>query len=183
MLLKQFNSIFVVFELSPGIYTIKDFSEAVYTMADHEGTLKIKRDDISMKTKLVSFGFGGTFGTLRFDEKSFFIILLGFLQFWVYQFTNAIQVDSPGVYTTDKILNLSTLDTIHLKCDVIDGSVVNGFRQPIRFSFFQISQVVIKCFASLTQISQKIIQNLFSILQRFIQKMIITKKLILIKKR
>ena len=29
-----------------------------------------------------------------------------------------------------KILNL-----IHLKCDVIDGSVVNGLRQPILFNF------------------------------------------------
>ena len=31
--------------------------------------------------------------------------------------------------------NLGTRDKIHLKCDVIDGSVVNGLRQPILFSF------------------------------------------------
>ena len=28
-----------------------------------------------------------------------------------------------------------TTDEIHLKCDVIDGSVVNGIREPISFSF------------------------------------------------
>ena len=39
LILKQNNSNFVTYELSPGIYTIKDISEAVYTMGDHEGTL------------------------------------------------------------------------------------------------------------------------------------------------
>ena len=59
---------------SPRIYSIKDISEAVYVIGDHEGTLQIEYDDISMKTKLGLAGFGGTFGTLRFDERSFFII-------------------------------------------------------------------------------------------------------------
>ena len=40
LVLKQNNLIFVTFEVSPGIYTIKDISEAVYTRDDHEGTLK-----------------------------------------------------------------------------------------------------------------------------------------------
>ena len=66
-------------------------------------------------------------GTLRFDERSFFHTLLGFTPYWDYK--------SPGVYTCDKILNLSTVNKIHLKCDVIDGSVVNGIRQPILYSF------------------------------------------------
>ena len=37
---KQYNSNFVTYQLSPGIYTIKDISEAVYTMSDQEGTLQ-----------------------------------------------------------------------------------------------------------------------------------------------
>ena len=60
---------------------------------------------------------------------------MGFKPFWIYKPTNANHIDSPGVYTSDKILNLSTIDKIHLKCDVIDGSVVNGLRQPILYSF------------------------------------------------
>ena len=31
--------------------------------------------------------------------------------------------------------NLSTIDKIYLKCDVFDGSVVNGLIQPLLFSF------------------------------------------------
>ena len=76
-----------------------------------------------------------TFGTLRCDEKSFLNTLLGFTPFWDYKPTNTIHADSPAVYTSDKILNLSTINKIHLKCDIIDGSVVNGVREPILFSF------------------------------------------------
>ena len=50
LILKQNNSISVFNGLSPGIYTIIDFSEVVNTMSDHEGTLKIENDDIKMKT-------------------------------------------------------------------------------------------------------------------------------------
>ena len=70
LILKQYNSSFVTYELSPRIYTIKETSEAVYTMGDHEGTIQIEYDDISMKTKLILTPFGSTFGTLISDEKS-----------------------------------------------------------------------------------------------------------------
>ena len=43
--------------------------------------------------------------------------------------------DSSGVYTSDKIINLSKRNKKHLKCDIIDGGVVNGLRQPILYSF------------------------------------------------
>ena len=101
LILKQYNSNFVTYELSAGNYTIKDISEVVYTMGDHEGTLKIEYDDISMKTKLILTRFGGTFGTLRFDQKSFNITLLVFTPYWDYKPSNAIHADRPGVNTSD----------------------------------------------------------------------------------
>ena len=135
LILKQYNSHFISYQSSPGICTIKHNWEAVYTMDDHAGTLKIEYDDFSLKIKVVLKRFGGPFGTLRFDEKSFFNILLGFTPYWEYKPTNAVHSDSPGVYSSDKKLNLSTINKIHMKYDVIDGSVVNGLRQPILFSF------------------------------------------------
>ena len=69
-------------------------------------------------------------------KNRFFHTLLKFEPYWDYKPTNAIHADSPGVYTTDKyILNLNTIDKIHLKCDCIDGSIQDGVRQPILFSF------------------------------------------------
>ena len=61
--------------------------------------------------------------------------LLGFTPYWDYKPTNAFHADSSGVYTNDKILKLNTKNKIHLKCDSIDGSVINGIRQPILCSF------------------------------------------------
>ena len=60
-------------------------------------------------------------------KNPFFVTFLGFTTYWVYKPNNAIHADSPGLYTSDKILNLSTIDKIHLKFDVIDGSFQNGF--------------------------------------------------------
>ena len=74
-------------------------------------------------------------GTLRFDERSFFHTLLGFEPNWDYKPSNSNHIAIPGVYTMDKILNLSTTKKIHLKRDIVGGSVVNGLRQPQLYSF------------------------------------------------
>ena len=52
-----------------------------------------------------------------------------------YKPTNDIYADSPGVYTSDKNLNLNTITKIHLKTNVTDGSIVNGSRQPKLYRF------------------------------------------------
>ena len=136
LILKQYNEKFVSYELDPGYYTIEDLEKAVYPLGDHEGTLQIEYDDLNKKVKFILTRFGETFETLRFDKKSFFHTLLGFTPYWDYKPTNDIHADAPGVYTSDKvILNLNTIDKIHLKCDIIDGSVQDGVRQPILLSF------------------------------------------------
>ena len=86
-----------------------------------------------MKTKIILSRFDGTFGTLRFDENCFFNRLLGFTRYWDYKLTNAIHADSPGAYTSGKILNLSTVDKIHLKIDVIYDVIINGIRESLLF--------------------------------------------------
>ena len=64
---------------------------------------------------------------VRFDEKSFFNTVLGFTPGWDYKHYNE--------YISQKILNLGNTNKTHLNCDVIDGSVVNGIREPKFFSF------------------------------------------------
>ena len=78
LILKQYNSTIVNYELSQGIYAIKEIAEAVCTLGDHEGTLNIEYDDVTMKINLILTRFGRKFGTLRIVERSFFNILLGF---------------------------------------------------------------------------------------------------------
>ena len=81
-----------------------------------------------MKTTLILTRFRRNFGTSRFDEKVFFNTLVGFTPYWDCKPTNAIDGDSPGVYTEEKNLNLSTLDKIDFELHAIDGSIVSGSR-------------------------------------------------------
>ena len=84
LILLQYNSSFIRYEILPGIFSNTELSEVTYTIADHEGTLQIENNDISMKTKPLLTRFGGTLLTSSFDEK-----LIGFhmknsiLHFWV----------------------------------------------------------------------------------------------------
>ena len=76
LILKEYNSHFITYELTPGIYTIKDFSNAIQTFSGHEGTIQLEYDDISMRATIVlKFKSEKTMfalGTLRFDKQSFF---------------------------------------------------------------------------------------------------------------
>ena len=129
LVLDEYNSSFNTYELEPGIYSYKEISEAFfyillseYPQSDSE--ILIRLDDITQETKLVV-----NRGVIakRFDKKSFFTTILGFTSGWDYKHYNQ--------YLSQKILNLGSTNKIHLKCDVIDGSVVNGLRQPIIYSF------------------------------------------------
>ena len=138
--LKQYNSHFITFELTPGIYTIQEISSTIHTFSGHSEIIQIEHDDITMETKIISkFKNNGKrvfgLGTLRFDERSFFHILLSFEPYWDYKRTNSNHFPISGDYTSDKILKSSTTKKIYLKSDGIDGSVVNGLRQPILYSF------------------------------------------------
>ena len=86
--------------------------------------IDIKFNDITRKTKLVlKFGIIA----IRFDERSFFINILSFTQCWDYKHYNE--------YIGQKIVNLSSTRKIHLKCDLIGGSKLDGLRQHILFQF------------------------------------------------
>ena len=64
----------------------------------------IELDDITMKTKLV---FRDGIIAKRFDEKTFFSIILCFTPHWGYKHYNE--------YISQKVVNLSTTNKIHLK--------------------------------------------------------------------
>ena len=127
--LDEYNSSFVTYELEPGIYTFKDICKALSNILQPEfeqynNSIDIEFDDIVMKTKLV---VRPGIIAIRFDENSFFSTILCFTSVWDYKHYNE--------YTSPKIAKLSTTNKIHLKCDVIDGSILDGLTQPILFSF------------------------------------------------
>ena len=129
LVLDEYNSSFITYELEPGIYTFKDISEALFNIIQSEypglnNTIDIEYDNITMENKLI---VRSGIMAIRFDEKSFFSTILGFTSGWDYKHYNK--------YTSQKIVNLGSTNKIHLKCDCIDGLVVNGLRQSIFYSF------------------------------------------------
>ena len=129
MVLDEYKSSFITYEISPGLYTFKDFSEVLFNFlqSEHEANfnkIDIEVDDNTRKTKLV---VRAGIIAIRFDEKSFFSTILVFTPSWDYK--HYIK------YISQEIVNLSSTIKIPLKCDFIVGSIQNGFRQPILSSF------------------------------------------------
>ena len=129
LVLDEYNSNFITYELELGIYTFKGFSEALFNILqlEHPGlsnAIVIEFDDNTKKTKLV---VRNGILAISFDEKSFFSNILGFTSGWDYKHNNE--------YISQKIVNLSTTNKIHLKCDVIDGSVINSLKERTLFVF------------------------------------------------
>ena len=88
-------------------------------------------DDIRLKSNLK------TNQTLIFTEKSFFYTMLGFTRSRSYPLDDIDEFYQliAGSYKSDKPINITGIDKIHLKCDCIQGSIVNGIREPILYSF------------------------------------------------
>ena len=125
----EYNSSFISYKLVPGVYSYRDLSEAsIYILQSEypssDSDILIRFDDITRKTKLV---VNSGIIAIRFDENSFFSTILGFTPGWDYKHYNQ--------YFSQKIVNLRSTNKIHLKCDAIDGSLVDGVRQPILYSF------------------------------------------------
>ena len=89
-------------------------------------------DNVRLKSKLK------TNQTSIFTKKSFFYTILGFTQSRSYPLDD---IDGfyqliAGSYKSDKPINITGIDKIHLKCDCVKRSIVNGLREPILYSFF-----------------------------------------------
>ena len=74
LVLDEYNSIFITYEIEPGVYTFEGISEALlrFLQSEYDGyhnAIDIEFDDITTKTKLV---VRSSNIALIFDEKSFF---------------------------------------------------------------------------------------------------------------
>ena len=89
--------------------------------------VNITIDDVRLKSNLK------TNQTLIFTVKSFFYTILGFTRSRSYPLDD---IDGfyhliPGSYKSDRPINITGIEKIHLKSDCIDGSINNGVREPI----------------------------------------------------
>ena len=119
------------FSLNPGIYEVVDLNNTLKHILPNNVKVSVTIDDVRLKSKLKINQ------TLIFTENSFFYPISGFTQSHSYPLDD---VDGfyqliAGSYKSEKSINLTGIDKIHLKCDCINGSIVNGDREPILYSF------------------------------------------------
>ena len=129
--LKYISTKRIGFSLDPGIYEIVDLNNTLNHILTDSVEINVTIDDIRLKSNLKINQ------TLLFTEKSFFYTILGFTQSRSYPLDD---IDGfyqliPGLYKSDKPIYITGIDKIHLKCDCIQGSIVNGIREAILYSF------------------------------------------------
>ena len=119
------------YSLDPGIYEVNDLNNTLKYIVPDNVKVSVTIDDIRLKSNLK------TNQTLNFTEKSFFYTVLGSTRSRSYPLDD---IDGfyqliAGSYKSDRPINITGIDKIHLKCDCVQGSIVNGKREPILFSF------------------------------------------------
>ena len=129
--LKYISTERIGYSLNPGIYEVIDLNNTLKPILPDNVKVSITIDDIRLKSKLKINQ------TLIFTEKSFFYTFLGFTQSRSYPLDD---IDGfyqliAGSYKSDRPINVTGIDKIHLKCDCIQGSIMNGVREPILYSF------------------------------------------------
>ena len=129
--LKYISTKRIGFLLDPGIYEVVDLENTLKYILPDLVEIYIKIDDIRLKSILKINQ------TLLFTEKSFFYTILGFTRSHFYPLDDigGFYQLIPGLYKSDKPINITGIDKIQLKCDCIQGSIVNGVREPILYSF------------------------------------------------
>ena len=129
--LKYNPSSTIGYTLPPGMHEIIDNIFSLKSLLPKEVKVNITIDDVRLKSNLT------TNKSIRFTKKSFFYVILGFTQSHSRELGDIpsfIQL-IPGGYKSDKPINITGIDKNHLKCDCINGSIVNGTREPFLFSF------------------------------------------------
>ena len=119
------------YSLNPGIYEVIDLNDTLKYILPDNVKITITIDDIRLKSNL------RINQTLIFTNKSFFYTILGFTQSYqgplndIEEFYQILG----GSYEGDRPINITGIDKVHLKTDCIQGSIVNGVREPILYSF------------------------------------------------
>ena len=119
------------YSLNPGIYEVVDISNTLKYILPDNVKVSVTIDDVRLKSNLK------TNQTLICTEKYFFYTTLGFTRFGSYPLDD---IDGfyqliAGSYKSDKPINITGIDKVHLKCDCIQGSIVHGIREPTLYSF------------------------------------------------
>ena len=119
------------YSLNPGFYEVDELNNTLKYILPDNVKVSVTIDDIRLKSNLKINQ------TLIFTNKSFCYTILGFTQSHqgpLNEIEGFYQI-LPGSYEGNKPIKITGIDKVQLKADCIQGSIVNGVREPILFSF------------------------------------------------
>ena len=119
------------YSLNSRIYEVVNLNTTLKHILPDNVKVSVTIDDIKLRSNIK------TNQTLIFTEKSFLYTILGFTRSHFYPLDDIDEFYQlmAGSYKSDKPINITGIDKIHLKCDCIQGSIVNGIREPFLYSF------------------------------------------------
>ena len=112
------------YTLAPGIYELFDFNMMVKPLPPKVVKVNISIGDIRVKSNLT------TNKTTKFTKKSSFYTILGYTES-----DSGVLYVFPGNHRSNRPISITEFNKLQLKCDCIDGTIVNGIRKPIEYSF------------------------------------------------
>ena len=117
---------------NPRIYEVVETNNTLKYILPDNVRVNVTIDNVRLKSNLKANQI------LLFTEKSFFYVFLGLTRSHSYPLDD---IDGfyqliAGSYKSEKLIIIITgIDKVLLKCDCIQGSIVNGVREPILYSF------------------------------------------------
>lgn len=116
----------IMIKLPPGVYELKDINLAINTILESidesfKDVVTIESQNNTMKTVMkVQTGF-----IVAFDVSNSMKNIFGFKEDFYHQ----------GTHLSEKVVSITSIDKVHLKCDCIEGSYLNGLPSSILYSF------------------------------------------------
>ena len=119
------------YSLIPIVYEVVGLNNSLKYILPDNVKVNTTIDDIKLKSNLKNNQ------TLIFTYKSFFYNILGFTQSHQGPLNDieGFYRILPGSQKINKPINNTGIEKVHLKADCIQGSIVNGVREPILYSF------------------------------------------------
>ena len=119
------------YSLNPNIYKVVDLNNSLKYFLTDNVKISLTIDEKKYKSNLKINQ------TLIFTNKSFVYTILGFTQSHSYPLEDIDGFNQliAGSYKSDRPINITGNDKVHLKCDCNNGSIVKGTREPILYSF------------------------------------------------
>ena len=129
--LKYISTKRIGYSIEPNINNVVDLNKTLKNILPNNVKIDITIDERKYKADLKINQ------TLIFTNKSFFYTIVGFTQSHSYPLDDieGFYQLIAGSYKSERPINITGVDKVHLNCDCIDGSIVNGIREPISYSF------------------------------------------------